>query len=173
MGECQSCQNVEPEVANAVIVGGEREYVPTPTDFYSETTRAVARRIGEFKYDEDDTGGLVKKGPVEMEEGFRYLGHFKDGMRNGRGKQVAQDYTLYEGYWRDDIYEGRGRMIYANGEVYEGDWEKGKRHGKGVYTKLDGSNFTGQWVQDEQHGYGIEKWADGASYGGHYEHGVI
>ena len=41
-------------------------------------------------------------------------------MRNGRGKQVWDDHSLYEGYWIDDKANGRGRLIHADGDVYEG-----------------------------------------------------
>lgn len=41
-------------------------------------------------------------------------------MRNGRGKQVWEDFSLYEGYWIDDKANGRGRLIHGDGEVYEG-----------------------------------------------------
>lgn len=59
-----------------------------------------------------------------MEEGVRYIGQFNNGMRNGKGKQVLQDYTLYEGFWDGDQASRRGRLINPNGDVYEGDWKK-------------------------------------------------
>lgn len=30
-----------------------------------------------------------------MENGTKYIGQFHEGMRNGRGKQVWEDYSLY------------------------------------------------------------------------------
>ena len=65
----------------------------------------MAKKIGMFKYDEDDdTAGMLERGPDIMGGGFKYIGQFQDGMRNGRGKQVSEDYTLYEGYWKEDMY---------------------------------------------------------------------
>jgi len=53
-----------------------------------------------------------------MENGTKYVGEFDRGMRNGRGKQVWDDYSLYEGYWKDNKANGRGRLIHPNGDVY-------------------------------------------------------
>ena len=65
----------------------------------------MAKKIGRFKYDEDDgTGGMLERGPDIMGEGLKYKGQFQDGMRNGRGKKGSKDYTLYEGYWKEDMY---------------------------------------------------------------------
>jgi hypothetical protein len=53
-----------------------------------------------------------------MEGGAKYVGQFHNGMRNGRGKQVWEDFSLYEGYWRNDKANGRGRLIHPDGDVY-------------------------------------------------------
>ena len=53
-----------------------------------------------------------------MENGTKYVGQFFNGMRNGRGKQVWEDFSLYEGYWKDNKANGRGRLIHPNGDVY-------------------------------------------------------
>jgi hypothetical protein len=41
-------------------------------------------------------------------------------MRNGRGKQVWDDYSLYEGYWLDGKADRLGRLIFPNGDAYTG-----------------------------------------------------
>ncbi len=53
-----------------------------------------------------------------MGNGVRYIGQFNNGMRNGKGKQVWDDFSLYEGYWVDDRANGRGRLIHGNSDVY-------------------------------------------------------
>ena len=56
-----------------------------------------------------------------MDNGTIYVGEIdKAGKRNGRGKQVWEDSSLYEGYWKDDKANGRGRLIHPNGDFYEG-----------------------------------------------------
>ena len=76
--------------------------------------------MGPFQYNDDQTGYFVTKGPIKLENNTTYIGQFQNGMRNGRGKQVWEDYSLYEGYWTDDKANGRGRLIHADGDVYEG-----------------------------------------------------
>jgi len=78
----------------------------------------VALRLGAFQVSEEDTPQFVVKGPIEMENGVRYYGQFNNGMRNGLGKQVWPDFTLYEGFWQDDLQSGRGRLITSKGDVY-------------------------------------------------------
>ena len=48
--------------------------------------------------------------------GDRYEGEWKDGKRNGKGRQI------YGGRFPDGF----------GGDVYEGDWVQDKRHGQGV-----------------------------------------
>lgn len=43
-------------------------------------------------------------------------------MKNGRGKEIWKDGSVYVGYWRDDKKNGFGRMIYNNGDVFDGEW---------------------------------------------------
>jgi len=60
-----------------------------------------------------------------LESGAIYLGQWsksKD-MREGIGKQVWPDGSLYEGNWKENQRNGKGRMIHANGNTYSGDWK--------------------------------------------------
>lgn len=41
-------------------------------------------------------------------------------MKNGRGKQLNRDRSVFEGYFKSDLPNGIGRQIFSNGEVYEG-----------------------------------------------------
>lgn len=166
--QCEACGTVEAENKNTLVLDTNQDYNLQPEDFYNEKTKEIASRLGPFKFDEEEHHNFVSQGPVDMGNGVRYIGQFSNGMRNGRGKQVWEDFSLYEGYWVDDRANGRGRLIHANGDVYEGDWKDDKAHGKGVYTKQDGSSYTGEWHDDIQHGYGIEKWTDSSSYEGYF-----
>jgi hypothetical protein len=49
--------------------------------------------------------------------------------REGRGKQIWPDGSLYEGFWRNDKANGKGRLIHSDGDVYEGDWVNDKAEG--------------------------------------------
>ena len=49
--------------------------------------------------------------------------------RDGKGKQVWPDGSMYEGFWRHDKANGKGRLIHSDGDVYEGDWMNDKAEG--------------------------------------------
>ena len=42
-------------------------------------------------------------GPYEFENGAVYVGQWKEGQRQGRGKQFWTDGSFYEGYWKDNV----------------------------------------------------------------------
>ena len=70
---------------------------------------------------------------ITLENGARYEGEWDANrdVRDGKGKQIWADGSLYEGYWRNDKANGRGRLIHADGDVYEGEWKDDKAHGYG------------------------------------------
>ena len=41
-------------------------------------------------------------------------------IRQGRGKQIWPDGSMYEGWWKDNKANGKGRLIHADGDVYDG-----------------------------------------------------
>ncbi|MFC1844508.1 hypothetical protein ACFLZ5_06915, partial [Thermodesulfobacteriota bacterium] len=55
-----------------------------------------------------------------------YVGEFKNGMRNGKGKLVLADGEVYEGNWKNDRKHGAGVLKTATGKKYEGNWFEGK-----------------------------------------------
>lgn len=112
-------------------------------DFYNDITRPIALQLGSFQFSDENNNGQAIQGPVQLEGGARYIGQFVSGVREGRGKQVWEDFSLYEGYWKEDKANGRGRLIHADGDVYEGEWLNDKAHGKGVYLHKDGASYTG------------------------------
>lgn len=74
----------------------------------------------------------------EYENGSRYEGYKKNGMRNGRGKFYYQEGSFYDGEWRNNNMHGMGRLYYSNGKLaYEGEWFTDQFHGRGkVYNDL-------------------------------------
>lgn len=54
--------------------------------------------------------------------------------RQGFGKQLWPDGSLYEGHMKNNKINGDGRMIHADGDIYEGAWIDDKAHGAGTYT---------------------------------------
>ena len=82
---------------------------------------------------------------MTLENGAKYEGEWDvvRNLRDGRGKQIWADGSLYEGYWRNDKANGRGRLIHADGDVYEGEWKDDKAHGEGQYFHTDGAKYQG------------------------------
>jgi hypothetical protein len=56
----------------------------------------------------------------------------------GRGSHLTRlsngECLFYEGYWKDGKKEGKGRLINVDGSVYEGDMKADRVHGMGVVT---------------------------------------
>lgn len=60
-------------------------------------------------------------------EGARYIGEFKENMRNGFGKYYLPDKSVFDGTWRDGMMNGRGVFTWPDMSVYDGEWKDGKR----------------------------------------------
>ena len=123
----------------------------------------------EYSYDDDDQYEVAS-----------YEGWFKDGKRDGRGKDYSNGELRYEGWFEDgqrngfghtfnpggalydrngySTHEGlfnRGRRAeyWLSGElVYDGDFKDGKRHGQGKEYWLSGELvYDGDFKDDERH----------------------
>jgi hypothetical protein len=154
--------------------GELRELRGEVPDYSNPATKSAAQKYGNFAFTEtrNDDFKLIKRGPVELDNGAIYTGEWNENnQRHGTGTQVWTDGSKYEGYWRFDKANGKGRLIHADGDVYVGDWLDDKAHGEGTYLHTDGAKYEGAWREDKQHGLGVETWPDGARYEGHYENG--
>ena len=61
-----------------------------------------------------------------------YIGQFKNGLRNGKGKYYYSNGNIkYEGDYINGKAEGNGKYIWKNGEYYIGQFKNGLRNGKG------------------------------------------
>lgn len=130
----------------------------------------IREELGDFQFDESpaDVGPVEYRSMVQLENHARYEGEWTRGSetRQGKGKQIWPDGSMYEGYWINNKANGKGRLIHADGDVYDGEWKDDKAHGYGVYCHLDGAQYEGEWKNDKQHGDGVETWPDGARYQG-------
>lgn len=70
-------------------------------------------------------------------------------IRQGRGKQIWTDGSVYEGYWLNNKAHQKGRLVHADGDVYEGGWKEDQAHGFGIYSHLDGARYVGEWKDDK------------------------
>lgn len=85
-----------------------------------------------------------------------YVGEKIEGsVKNGKGKMVYGDSSIYEGDWKRGSYHGKGKYTWPSGSSYEGDWVDHKRTGFGIYRYKSGDIFAGEWVNNTRTGQGI------------------
>ena len=70
-------------------------------------------------------------GGVDLPDGAKYVGEFKDGK-----------------------YHGQGTYLFSDGRRYVGELRDGKRSGQGVFMLLDGTRYIGEYKDDKWNGVG-------------------
>lgn len=78
-----------------------------------------------------------------------YQGDCKKGLADGQGNAKGVD--AYIGTFKSGYPNGKGKYTWSNGAVYEGDWKMGLRNGEGKYSYTqDGTNKIeeGIWKKD-------------------------
>lgn len=118
-------------------------------DGYGEFTGIEERYRGNWK--DDKKNGF---GKMIYSDSTVYEGNWQDNMRHGKGKYKWKSGLVYEGDWVNGDITGRGKYIWANGDVYEGDVVSGKMTGKGTYIWTNGTKYIGDWKDDNKHGIG-------------------
>ena len=92
--------------------------------------------------------------------GDKYLGSFKNGLREGKGTLDYASGDQYIGQFVADKRSGDGTYKFANGDVYVGQFKDGERAGNGVYTFKEGPVFEGTFANDGKSGNGSLKAGD-------------
>lgn len=105
--------------------------------------------------------------------GCRYVGEYRDGKPQGKGKiYYNDDRVSYEGQFNDGMLQGQGIMVWQNGDRYEGKWENDHMNGQGTYIWSSGKKYVGQWVNDSRTGKGIVYYSDGSRFEGYFANGI-
>eukprot|EP00003_Mantamonas_plastica_P032891 TRINITY_DN914_c0_g1_i1.p1 TRINITY_DN914_c0_g1~~TRINITY_DN914_c0_g1_i1.p1 ORF type:complete len:719 (+),score=229.47 TRINITY_DN914_c0_g1_i1:95-2251(+) len=56
---------------------------------------------------------------------------------------------VFNGQWKNGLRDGIGRQEYRDGSYYEGDWCQDKRHGDGIFwDAATGIHYQGSWAND-------------------------
>ena len=110
------------------------------------------------------------KGTYTTENGYKYVGKFKDG-KILIGTATYSGGARYVGEFKNDEPHGQGTFTYSDGSKYFGEWKDGKGHGQGIKTWKDGRKYTGGFKNDEPHGEGTFIHPDGSKYFGQYKDG--
>lgn len=109
------------------------------------------------------------QGSITFPSGNRYVGEFKNGLRNGQGTFTFATGDKYAGEWKDGQYHGRGTGTSTTGNQYIGEYKNGKRDGFGTYTHADSSKYAGEWRDGKRDGQGTLTHADGRTETGTWE----
>ena len=110
------------------------------------------------------------KGTYTTENGYKYVGKFKDG-KILIGIATYPGGAKYVGRFKNYKPHGEGTFTYSDGSKYFGEWKDGKGHGQGIKTWKDGRKYTGGFKNDEPHGQGTFIYPDGSKYYGQYKDG--
>jgi len=149
---------------------------------------------GTFEYRGDDEDGRLlydgawvnKKaegfGVMRWQNGDRYEGDWKDGLRHGQGTYSCKSTGgKYEGMYEKDLKSGQGKYTYGNGDWYEGEWKEGLRDGQGLYVWMDKQEnddsdelvefgrYEGNWEKGVKSGTGSFTYENGDVFTGPYK----
>ena len=109
-----------------------------------------SKYVGMFK-----NGMFEGKGRLILHKGDYYEGEFVQNKANGQGKYVNSKGEIYNGYWINDKQEGEGELILKDGSIYMGEFKNGKKNGKGRINWNDNSYYEGDFVNNYFEGYGV------------------
>lgn len=109
--------------------------------------------------------------PEIEEDGFTYIGEWKNGMRDGFGVLSLKDISKYIGEFKENVVFGFGILYDSEKGKSVGYWDDFKANGLGYYIAANGCSSKGNWINDRLDGYGIEIDLV-AHYEGEYSEGV-
>ena len=107
-------------------------------------------------------------GTINLNNGDKYIGEFKDAKRHGQGTYTFYNGNKYVGEFKDDKMRGQGTYTFYNGEIYVGEFKDDKPHGKGTYAWTDGDKYLGEYKDAKMHGQGIYTFNDGIEEYGYF-----
>ena len=96
-----------------------------------DSCKVLMKEISGFYKGKCKNGLANGKGTAKGDD--TYIGNFKDGLPDGRGKYTYQNGNTYYGFWKNGLKHGQGRYKYfANGKevVQKGFWKDGNYVGK-------------------------------------------
>lgn len=127
------------------------------------------------------SGKYIGDWKENMKEGFgiqiydnkdKYEGLWANNMRHGQGtywrNEAGKLKREYTGDWIEDKRHGRGTFFYKNGDRYDGFWVQGKPQGEGRIIYANQDIYEGQWHEGKKSGYGVLVKKNGDNYEGHW-----
>jgi len=109
-----------------------------------------------------DRTPIVKRGPIQLENGEFYLGYWNPAHQmHGFGQKWGSD-GLYDGEWKWGLREGRGKSVNS-GEEYEGSWVGNEKHGFGCLRDKDGNEYVGVFEGGRKEKFGHMQYGDSSA----------
>ncbi|XP_053625197.1 MORN repeat-containing protein 3-like isoform X1 [Plodia interpunctella] len=161
----------KPKTFTPLLIAAEKKAVKNGLHHAIFTSR-FDRYVGDWKQDLKEGKGLFKTVTGKLYEGDWHLG-FRHGFGALSKLQENGTYSLeYRGEWVRGKPEGMGWWYYDNGDVYFGYFRKGQRHGYGKMWYKDGTFYVGYWNMSLREGLGMFVQVNGNRYEGHWENNV-
>ncbi|MGZ5244704.1 MAG: hypothetical protein ACXWDO_08235 [Bacteroidia bacterium] len=79
----------------------------------------------------------------------KYMGNFRNSLKDGFGVYTWDIGDTYSGNWYNDRMSGMGTYTFSNGDRYIGEFTNGKKQGKGMYHYANGTYAYGNWDNDK------------------------
>ena len=98
--------------------------------------------------------------------GYKYVGEWKNGMRDGKGTETFADGYKYVGEFKYGNRSGQGTETYPDGYKYVGELKYNKRNGQGTETYPDGWTYTGEFKDNKRNGQGTATLVNGKKKSG-------
>ena len=118
----------------------------------------------------------------------KYIGQFKNGLKDGFGIEINPEGTYIYGNWKDNKEDGYVRIFNRNNEIiFSGEMISGKplkklnsngvevgcligdcENGFGHYLYENGDKYIGEWVNGIMQGYSTYQWGDNSKYVGEF-----
>ncbi|MGY6650482.1 hypothetical protein [Wenyingzhuangia sp. IMCC45574] len=138
----------------------------TDSDEQMSTTNEVKKNTACIKGDcENGYGVYIYSG------GEKYVGFFKESLRDGEGIMYYSKESFFEGTFKNDELIS-GKKVYKDGSIQEGVFVNGRLNGEGIIIIKNGDRYEGSFINGLYHGHGVLKYRDGAKYIGEFSKGL-
>tara|TARA_B100001057_G_scaffold153147_1_gene153279 strand:- start:1231 stop:2679 length:1449 start_codon:yes stop_codon:yes gene_type:complete len=138
------------------------------------SSKKVKKRYSDGTYE----GNLINNkregyGRFIFNDGTIYEGEFSGDKINGKGNMVWENGSLYQGNYLDGKRHGFGKFKWPNGDIYEGEFKDGNLDGIGKMIQKKVGIYEGEYVDGKRNGSGKFKWPNGDLYVGEFKDGKL
>jgi hypothetical protein len=145
----------------------EKNFPSTASDILNQ----LSQKVEVLRVQEKDMVNVHLPPMMKKKENEYYWGEWNlKGEKNGLGKLIKEDGSVYFGFFSENKFDGQGVLIRENGDYYLGTWKSGTAEGKGqIVLSSQGIKFEGNFQDNLREGYGEESYSDGSVYKGNYK----